>query len=159
MYPQSPHAAGLSFSNMEGRKMEDRGGIIGAFSMTSYNSLMRLNVTSASSSLALRRFTTLPSPQTTIFLASGSMVKVSLNSQTLADSNDTVMIEGNHYFPPSSINKDVFSDSQTQFVPQAIEYTRQHSSDHLRYHLPIVPHVHGKGEWPSWVGSLDFMVI
>lgn len=93
--------------------MEDRGGIIGAFSMTSYNSLMRLNVTSASSSLALRRFTTLPSPQTTIFLASGSMVKVSLNSQTLADSNDTVMIEGNHYFPPSSINKDVFSDSQT----------------------------------------------
>ncbi|KAJ2924303.1 hypothetical protein H1R20_g12783, partial [Candolleomyces eurysporus] len=41
------------------------------------------------------------------------MVKVTLGNTTLAESSDTIVVEGNHYFPPSSINKSVFTDSQT----------------------------------------------
>ncbi|KAF5342641.1 hypothetical protein D9611_001940 [Ephemerocybe angulata] len=41
------------------------------------------------------------------------MVKVTLGSQTLAESGATIVVEGNHYFPPSSINKDLFTDSAT----------------------------------------------
>lgn len=43
-------------------------------------------------------------------------MKVTLNGTTLAESNDTVVIENNHYFPPASINKDLFSDSKTSTV-------------------------------------------
>jgi uncharacterized protein (DUF427 family) len=32
---------------------------------------------------------------------------------TLAESNDTVVVEGNHYFPPSSIRREYFSESNT----------------------------------------------
>ena len=31
----------------------------------------------------------------------------------LAESNDTIVIEGNHYFPPDSINRQYFQDSGT----------------------------------------------
>ena len=31
----------------------------------------------------------------------------------IADSNDTVVVEGNHYFPPESIKKEYFRDSST----------------------------------------------
>ena len=31
----------------------------------------------------------------------------------LAESNDTVVVEGNHYFPPDSINKQHFKQSET----------------------------------------------
>ncbi|KAG2018266.1 hypothetical protein CC2G_007709 [Coprinopsis cinerea AmutBmut pab1-1] len=41
------------------------------------------------------------------------MVKVTLNGQTLAESNETIQVEGNHYFPPSSINKSLFTKSDT----------------------------------------------
>jgi uncharacterized protein (DUF427 family) len=32
---------------------------------------------------------------------------------TLADSNKTIVIEGNHYFPPDSIRKEYFQESTT----------------------------------------------
>jgi uncharacterized protein (DUF427 family) len=32
----------------------------------------------------------------------------------LAESNATIVVEGNHYFPPDSINKNYFKDSKTQ---------------------------------------------
>jgi uncharacterized protein (DUF427 family) len=32
----------------------------------------------------------------------------------LAESNATIVVEGNHYFPPDSINKHYFKDSNTQ---------------------------------------------
>jgi uncharacterized protein (DUF427 family) len=32
----------------------------------------------------------------------------------LAESNATIVVEGNHYFPPDSINKNYFTDSNTQ---------------------------------------------
>ncbi|SJL07450.1 uncharacterized protein ARMOST_10800 [Armillaria ostoyae] len=41
-------------------------------------------------------------------------MKVSLNGTVLAESNDTVVIENNHYFPPSSVKTDLFTDSKTR---------------------------------------------
>ena len=43
-------------------------------------------------------------------------MKAVWNGQVLADSNDTIVVEGNHYFPPSAINKDFFKDSDHQSV-------------------------------------------
>ncbi len=34
----------------------------------------------------------------------------------LAESNDTIVVEGNHYFPPSSVNKEYFKSSSTESV-------------------------------------------
>ncbi|MCK5286970.1 MAG: DUF427 domain-containing protein [Thermodesulfovibrionia bacterium] len=33
---------------------------------------------------------------------------------TLAESNKTIVIEGNHYFPPDSLNKEYFQESNTR---------------------------------------------
>ena len=41
-------------------------------------------------------------------------MKAIWNGQTIAESNDTVVVEGNHYFPLSSIKKDFFKESQKQ---------------------------------------------
>jgi uncharacterized protein (DUF427 family) len=40
-------------------------------------------------------------------------MKAIWNNQVLAESNDTIVIEGNHYFPPQSINKTFFKPSNT----------------------------------------------
>lgn len=42
------------------------------------------------------------------------MPKALWNGALLADSNHTEVIEGNHYFPPPSINRHYFKDSATQ---------------------------------------------
>jgi uncharacterized protein (DUF427 family) len=39
------------------------------------------------------------------------IMKASWNNHTLAESSDTIVIENNHYFPASSINKDFFQAS------------------------------------------------
>ncbi len=39
------------------------------------------------------------------------MVRATWNGIVLAESDDTVVVEGNHYFPPESINEEFFSDS------------------------------------------------
>ena len=41
-------------------------------------------------------------------------MKATWNGAILADSNDTIVVEGNHYFPPKSINREYFGDSDTQ---------------------------------------------
>lgn len=42
------------------------------------------------------------------------MVKVTTPSGTvIAESDNTIVVENNHYFPPDSVKKDLFSDSQT----------------------------------------------
>ncbi len=38
-------------------------------------------------------------------------MKATWNGQTIAESNDTIVIENNHYFPASSIKKDFFKSS------------------------------------------------
>lgn len=38
-------------------------------------------------------------------------MKAIWNDTIVAESNDTIVVEGNHYFPPESIKKEYFSDS------------------------------------------------
>lgn len=40
-------------------------------------------------------------------------MKAIWNNTVLADSDQTVVVEGNHYFPPESLNKEYFSNSNT----------------------------------------------
>ncbi len=40
-------------------------------------------------------------------------MKAIWNDQVIAESDKTVIIEGNHYFPPESIKKEFFKDSST----------------------------------------------
>lgn len=40
-------------------------------------------------------------------------MKAIWNDTVLAESNDTIVIENNHYFPADSINKTFFKDSNT----------------------------------------------
>ena len=41
-------------------------------------------------------------------------MKAIWNGKVIAESNDTVVVEGNHYFPEDSIKKDLFNESSTQ---------------------------------------------
>lgn len=43
-------------------------------------------------------------------------MKAIWNGETLAESNNTVVVEGNHYFPPQSINKEHFKHSDTHTI-------------------------------------------
>ncbi len=43
-------------------------------------------------------------------------MKAIWNNQIIAESDDTVVIEGNHYFPADSIKKEFFTDSETHTV-------------------------------------------
>ena len=43
-------------------------------------------------------------------------MKAIWNNTVIAESDSTVMIEGNHYFPPESINQDYFKPSETHTV-------------------------------------------
>jgi uncharacterized protein (DUF427 family) len=40
-------------------------------------------------------------------------LKAIWNQQLIAESNDTVVVEGNHYFPPNSVNREFLIDSTT----------------------------------------------
>ena len=52
------------------------------------------------------------------------MVKAVLGDVVLANSNDTIIIEGNHYFPPSDVRKDeYFNDSTTRYETASCIYT------------------------------------
>ncbi len=44
------------------------------------------------------------------------MVRAMWNGVVVAESDDTVIVEGNHYFPVASLRADLFSDSQTHTV-------------------------------------------
>ena len=41
------------------------------------------------------------------------MPRATLNGITLAESDRTVIVEGNHYFPSESVNRDLFRESET----------------------------------------------
>lgn len=41
------------------------------------------------------------------------MKKAIWNGQVLAESEKTVVVEGNHYFPPETINEEFFKKSET----------------------------------------------
>jgi len=40
-------------------------------------------------------------------------MKAVFNDQVIAESDQTEVVEGNHYFPPESIKQDYFTDSNT----------------------------------------------
>lgn len=40
-------------------------------------------------------------------------MKAEWRDAVLAQSDDTIVIEGNHYFPPEAINREYFKDSST----------------------------------------------
>jgi len=40
-------------------------------------------------------------------------MKAIWNNQIIAESNQTIIIEGNHYFPPDSIQREFFKSSDT----------------------------------------------
>lgn len=44
------------------------------------------------------------------------MKKAIWNGQVIAESNDTVVIEGNHYFPADTIKNEFFTESDTHSV-------------------------------------------
>jgi len=44
------------------------------------------------------------------------MAKAIWNSVVLAESDHTEIVEGNHYFPPNSINQEYFQDSSKHTV-------------------------------------------
>jgi uncharacterized protein (DUF427 family) len=44
------------------------------------------------------------------------MKKAVWNGAVLAESDDTVIVEGNHYFPADALNKEFFRDSSTNTV-------------------------------------------
>ncbi len=43
-------------------------------------------------------------------------MKAIWNGKVIAESDETEIVEGNHYFPPDSINKEYFEESETQSV-------------------------------------------
>jgi uncharacterized protein (DUF427 family) len=40
-------------------------------------------------------------------------MKAVWNGATLAESDKTIVVEGNHYFPPSAVNRELFQPSDT----------------------------------------------
>ena len=44
------------------------------------------------------------------------MAKAIWNDTVLAQSNDTIVIDGNHYFPPDSVNKQYFKESNKHTI-------------------------------------------
>jgi uncharacterized protein (DUF427 family) len=44
------------------------------------------------------------------------MAKAVWNNQVLAESNKTVVVEGNHYFPPDAVKTEYFQPSETHTV-------------------------------------------
>jgi uncharacterized protein (DUF427 family) len=43
-------------------------------------------------------------------------MKATWNQQVIAESDDTVVVEGNHYFPPDSVKREFLQDSATTTV-------------------------------------------
>lgn len=48
-----------------------------------------------------------------IYLKYTQVMKAIWNQTIIAESNDTIVVEGNHYFPPQAVNKDFLKDSPT----------------------------------------------
>lgn len=44
------------------------------------------------------------------------MIRAIWNGAVLAEADETVIVEGNHYFPPESLRREYFTDSATYTV-------------------------------------------
>jgi uncharacterized protein (DUF427 family) len=72
------------------------------------------------------------------------------NGAVIAESGDTVVVEGNHYFPRASLREDVLRDSgTTTYCPwkdtasyYSLELDGQHSKDAVWYYPQPKPKAH-----------------
>jgi hypothetical protein len=48
-------------------------------------------------------------------------MKATWNNVNIAESDETIVVEGNHYFPPETINKDYFQESSGGIVASMVE--------------------------------------
>lgn len=74
-------------------------------------------------------------------------MKAIWNGQVVAESDDTVVIENNHYFPPNTIHKEFFKPSNTHTVcpwkGQASYYTLEvdgQSNPDAAWYYPSTSH-------------------
>ncbi|MBY8878829.1 DUF427 domain-containing protein [Actinacidiphila acidipaludis] len=44
------------------------------------------------------------------------MIRAVWNGTVLAEAEDAIVVEGRHYFPPDSLNREYFAESQTRTV-------------------------------------------
>jgi len=55
-------------------------------------------------------------PTSTALTIHSTEMKVTLNGTVLAESDNTIVVENNHYFPPDSVKSALFTDSKTRWV-------------------------------------------
>ena len=67
-------------------------------------------------------------------------MKATWNNTTLAKSEDTVVVEGNHYFPPDSIEREYFEKSETRT-------TCSWKGEASYYHLAVDGKVNKDAAW------------
>lgn len=67
-------------------------------------------------------------------------MKATWHGQVIAQSNDTLMIEGRQYFPPSSVKKEFLKDSDTQ-------YHCHWKGDAKYYHIEVDGEMLKDGAW------------
>ena len=67
-------------------------------------------------------------------------MKAIWNNETLAESGETIIIEGNHYFPPDSIKREYFQDSDSHT-------TCPWKGDASYYHINVNGEVNNDGAW------------
>ena len=88
-------------------------------------------------------------------------MKAIWNNEVIAESDDTILLEGNHYFPPESVNKDyLISSSKTTVCPWkgTANYYSLHVHDATNenaawyYRAPKAPAGDIKGRIAFWHG-------
>lgn len=88
-------------------------------------------------------------------------MKAIWNEQVLAESTQTIVIEGNHYFPPDSINGEFFKESETHTICPwkgvasyySLEVNGQTNRDAAWYYPETKPMASGiKGYVAFWKG-------
>lgn len=67
-------------------------------------------------------------------------MKAIWNGEVLAESDDTVVVEGNHYFPADSINEEYFKNSDTK-------YNCPWKGDAKYYHVEVDGEVNEDAAW------------
>jgi len=55
-------------------------------------------------------------PTSTALTIHSTEMKVTLNGTVLAESDNTIVVENNHYFPPNSVKSSLFTDSNTRWA-------------------------------------------
>jgi len=68
------------------------------------------------------------------------MPKATWNGQTIAESDETILIEGNHYFPPETVNRSLLIPSST--------HTTCHWKGEASYYSVVVDgHINDDAAW------------